>query len=98
MTRKTAVCRPTAQMGMGGPQPRASFGDRPGAPRPRCSLLPVLGTEMLPAGVFLLQVDVLVAGILAWTQAGPQRGLSLLPQKVEQVTIATVLSDDQDRT
>lgn len=53
--------------------------------------------RVLPADVFLFQVDVLVAGILAWTQAGPQHGLSLPPQKVEQVSIATVLSDDQDR-
>ena len=57
--------------------------------------------RILPADVFLFQVDVLVAGaclgILAWTQAGPQHGLSLPSQKVEQVTIATILRDDQDR-
>jgi hypothetical protein len=51
--------------------------------------------------IFLLQVDVLVAGVplrvLTWIQAGSQHGLSLFSQKVEQVAIAAVLSDDQDR-
>lgn len=64
--------------------------------------LPLLAfARILPADVFLFQVDVLVAGaclgILAWTQAGSQHGLSLPSQKVEQVTIATILRDDQDR-
>lgn len=49
------------------------------------------------ADVFLFQVDVLVARVLARTQAGSQHGLSLPSKKVEQVAIATVLSDDQDR-
>lgn len=66
-------------------------------------LLPVVASFLslagvLPAGVFLFHVDVLVARVLAWTQAGSQHGLSLPSQKVEQVAIATVLSDDQDRT
>lgn len=56
----------------------------------------------LPADVFLFQVDVLVASsrlkVLALTQAGSQHGLSFPSKKVEQVAIATVLGDDQDRT
>lgn len=53
--------------------------------------------KVIPADVFLFQVDVLVARVLARTQAGSQHGLSLPSKKVEQVAIATVLSDDQDR-
>lgn len=64
--------------------------------------LPVMASflslaKVIPADVFLFQVDVLVARVLARTQAGSQHGLSLPSKKVEQVTIATVLSDDQDR-
>lgn len=64
--------------------------------------LPVMASflslaKVIPADVFLFQVDVLVARVLARTQAGSQHGLSLPSKKVEQVAIATVLSDDQDR-
>lgn len=81
------------------PNPELTLGTDTGPHLPVLAFLAF--ARILPADVFLFQVDVLVASaclrVLAWTQAGSQHGLSLPSQKVEQVTIATVLSDDQDR-